>query len=119
MSLEYILLSTFERKTVFLAIYKPKHAQNRPFFRHFLYISGSWEGLFDFYNPLHHHPWTGHSLVNSRRGWGMTQSPPLSYWSPEKSHMTSSRTETQVNTANGVGYPGFLLTLILLMMRDM
>ncbi len=32
---EYILLSTFERKTAFLAIYKPKRAQNRPFFRRF------------------------------------------------------------------------------------
>jgi hypothetical protein len=32
-SCEYILLSTFEQKTAFLAIYKPKSAQNRPFFR--------------------------------------------------------------------------------------
>jgi hypothetical protein len=34
-SREYILLSTFERKTAFLAVYKPKRAQNRPFFRRF------------------------------------------------------------------------------------
>jgi hypothetical protein len=27
----------------------------------FLYISGGLEGLFDFYDLLHHHPWTGHS----------------------------------------------------------
>jgi hypothetical protein len=29
------LLSTFEQKTAFLAIYKPKRAQNRPFFCRF------------------------------------------------------------------------------------
>ncbi len=32
---EYILLSTLERKTAFLAIYRPKRAQNCPFFRRF------------------------------------------------------------------------------------
>jgi hypothetical protein len=32
-------------------------------------------------------------------GRDMTQSIPLSYWSPEKSYMTSSRTETQIYTA--------------------
>jgi hypothetical protein len=32
---EYILLSTYERKTAFSAIYRPKHAQNRPFFYRF------------------------------------------------------------------------------------
>ncbi len=36
MSREYILLSTLERKTAFLAIYWPKRGQNRPFFRRFL-----------------------------------------------------------------------------------
>ncbi len=35
MSREYILLSTFERKMAFSVIYRPKHAQNRPFFRRF------------------------------------------------------------------------------------
>ncbi len=59
-SLEYILLSTYEWKTAFSAIYKPKCAQNRPFLP-FLHISGSLEGLFDFYDPLHHHPWTRRS----------------------------------------------------------
>jgi hypothetical protein len=34
-SREYILLSTFEQKTAFSAIYKPKHARNPPFFRRF------------------------------------------------------------------------------------
>jgi hypothetical protein len=35
-------------------------------------------------------------LGDSDNGRGMTQSPPLSYWSPEKSYMTSSRTATKV-----------------------
>jgi hypothetical protein len=34
-SREYILLSTLEQKTAFLAIYRPKREQNRPFFRCF------------------------------------------------------------------------------------
>jgi hypothetical protein len=34
-SREYILLSTLERKTAFSAIYRPKRARNRPFFRRF------------------------------------------------------------------------------------
>jgi hypothetical protein len=34
-SREYILLNTLERKTAFSAIYRPKRAQNRPFFRRF------------------------------------------------------------------------------------
>jgi hypothetical protein len=32
---EYILLSTYERKTAFSVIYKPKRARNRPFLRRF------------------------------------------------------------------------------------
>jgi hypothetical protein len=28
-------------------------------FSPFLHISGGLEGLFNFYDPLHHHPWTG------------------------------------------------------------
>jgi hypothetical protein len=32
MSREYILLSTFEQKTTFSVIYKPKRTQNSPFF---------------------------------------------------------------------------------------
>jgi hypothetical protein len=46
-----ILFSTFEQKTAFLAIYMTKRARNRPFFLPFLYISGSLEGVFDFYDP--------------------------------------------------------------------
>jgi hypothetical protein len=38
MSREYILLSTYERKTAFSAIYKPKHARNRLFFAVFAYF---------------------------------------------------------------------------------
>jgi hypothetical protein len=38
------LLSTFERKTAFSAIYRPKRARNRPFFLPFLAISYSCEG---------------------------------------------------------------------------
>ncbi len=34
-SCEYILLNTLERKTAFLAIYRPNRAQNCPFFRRF------------------------------------------------------------------------------------
>jgi hypothetical protein len=37
-SREYILLSTFERKTAFSAIYKPKRAQNHTFFAVFVYF---------------------------------------------------------------------------------
>jgi hypothetical protein len=65
----------------------------------FLYILGGLEGLFDFYDPLHHHPWTGHSPDKSRRGRGMTQSLPLSYWSPEKLYMTSSHMATLIYIA--------------------
>jgi hypothetical protein len=36
------------------------------FFAIFKYISGGLEGLFDFYDPLHHHPWTGHSPAKSQ-----------------------------------------------------
>jgi hypothetical protein len=106
----------------FSAIYKPKRARNRPFFP-FSYISGGFKGLFDFYDTLHHHPWTGRSprqysahqavleppmqslaLSKCRSGASdfgrdMTQSLPFSYWSPKKSYMTSSRTATKIYIA--------------------
>ncbi len=115
----YILLSTFQQKTAFSAIYKPQCAR----FLTFLYILGGLEGLFDFYDPLHLHPWTGRSSRQlsahqavlepptqslalskcrsgaSDYGRSMTQSLPLSYWSPEKSYMTSSRTATKIYIA--------------------
>ncbi len=74
-----------------------------PVFLLFLSISDGLEGLFDFYDPLHHHPWTRHSpgqysvhlavlepptrslaLSKCRSGasdygWGIMQSLPLSY----------------------------------------
>jgi hypothetical protein len=40
-SREYILLSIFERKMVFSAIYKPKSVGNRPFFLFFKIHFGS------------------------------------------------------------------------------
>jgi hypothetical protein len=59
-SQDYILLSTFERKTTFSAIYKPKVRETACFWP-FLYISGSVEGLFNFSDSLCHHPRAGHS----------------------------------------------------------
>ncbi len=91
-----------------------------PVFSPYLPISCGLEGLFNCYDPLHHHPWTGRSsgqwsahkavlelptqslaLSKCRSGAsdcgrGMTQSLPLSYWSPEKSYMTPSRTATLI-----------------------
>ncbi len=112
------MLSTFGQKTAFSAIYKPKCMQNLLFFLPLSYISGSFEGLFGFHDPLHHHPRTGHSvhqavleppmqslaLSKCRSGAsnycrGMTQSLPLSYWPPERSYMNSSRTATKIYIA--------------------
>ncbi len=94
-----------------------------PVFSPFLSILGGFEGLFGFCDHLHHHPWPGHSprqqsahqavleqptrslaLSKCRSGasnycQGMTQSLPLSYWSPEKSYMTSSRTARKIYIA--------------------
>jgi hypothetical protein len=109
-SREYILLSTFERKTVFLAIFKPKCARNRCFFLPFSYISGGLEVLFDFYDPpppppldralprqllalqaVLEPPMRSLAFSKCRSGASdysrsMTQSLPLSYWSPVKSY---------------------------------
>ncbi len=106
----------------FLANYLPKRVQNHPFFAVFVYF-GRLGNLFDFCDLLHHHPWTGRSprqqsvhqavlepptrslaLSKCRSGasdygWGMMQSLPLSYWSPEKSYMTSRRTATLIYIA--------------------
>ncbi len=94
-----------------------------PVFSPFSSISGGFEGLLAFCDSLHHHPWTGHSprqysshqavlelptrslaLSKCRSGasdytQGMMQSLPLSYWSPEKSYMTSSCTATKIYIA--------------------
>ncbi len=61
MSREYILLSTLEQKTAFSGIERPKRARNHPFFLPFLAISYGCEGLYDFYESVHHHPQAGHS----------------------------------------------------------
>jgi hypothetical protein len=57
MSHEYILLSTYERFRQFTSQNVRKTARFLPF----LLILDGLEGLFDFYDPLHHHPWTGRS----------------------------------------------------------
>jgi hypothetical protein len=48
---------------VFWAIFWAKSAGNRPF----LYITGSLEGLFDFFDFPHHHPRLGTAPANSQR----------------------------------------------------
>ncbi len=59
-SREYILLSTFERKTAFLQFVSKNVRETVRFFAVFVYFGG-FEGLFGSCDPLHHHPWTGHS----------------------------------------------------------
>ncbi len=65
MSWEYILLSIFKLKTAFLAFKKLLNAWNQAVFAQFLYIPGSYEVLFDFFDSLHHHPPAGHSPPNT------------------------------------------------------
>jgi hypothetical protein len=60
-SREYILLSTYEQKTAFFGNLLAKTCAKPPILSPFLPISGGLEGLFNFYDPLHHHPWTGRS----------------------------------------------------------
>ncbi len=107
----------------FLAFFKSISAETCHFCA-FSYRPGGFEGLFDFFDSHHHHPWAGHSPhqqwvpkavylhikflyimyyiiymilyimlyiiiyiileLPSDYGCGMTQSLPLSYWSPEK-----------------------------------
>jgi hypothetical protein len=54
----YILLGTFERKTAFSAIYKPKVHETARFSAVFVYLGRLG---FDFYYSLHHHPLAMHS----------------------------------------------------------
>jgi hypothetical protein len=115
MSREYILLSTFERKTAFSAIYSPKRGRNLPFFRRFRLFrtavkvdtTSSPPPQGRALPPLIVGPpsssGAAHAVSLSKGrsgaadcGQGMTHSLPLSYWSPEKSYMTSSRTATQI-----------------------
>jgi hypothetical protein len=106
---------------VFLSNFKPKSAGNSPFFVIFVYF-GWLGGLFTSFNSLHRHPLPGTppppqlsarqavyeqplwslALSKLRRGasdYGMTASPPLSYWSPRQSYMTHSRMVTYFFTA--------------------
>ncbi len=53
MSREYILLSAFEQKMSFSAIYKPKSEGNSQFFFTVFVYFGQHGGIFD---SLHHHP---------------------------------------------------------------
>jgi hypothetical protein len=49
-------------KRRFRRFFLPKSAQKKPGgFSPFLHISGGLEGLFDFYNFLHHHPCSQHT----------------------------------------------------------
>ncbi len=50
-SREYILLSTFERKMAFSAIYKPKRARNHPFFAVFVYFWRLWRLIWLLWSP--------------------------------------------------------------------
>jgi hypothetical protein len=67
MSSEYILLSTHERKTAFLAIYKPKHAQNHPFFRRFCLFQAALKAYWASLIPSTTTPGPGTPPANSRR----------------------------------------------------
>ncbi len=65
MSHEYISLSTLEQKMRFwrfIGQYVRKTAP--PLFLPFLAISYGCEGIYDFYESIHHHPWAGVGLSN-------------------------------------------------------
>ncbi len=69
MALEYILLSTFVWKIMFLAIFKSISAENCPFLAPFLCIPAGMGAYFPALqcNSLHHRPLPGPSPANSRR----------------------------------------------------
>jgi hypothetical protein len=66
-SREYILLSTFEQKTAFSAIYKPKRARNRPFFHHFRIFRAALKAYLASMTPSTTTPGPGAPPANSRR----------------------------------------------------
>jgi hypothetical protein len=103
------------KKTSIFGIFLVNRCRKPAVFALFLYIPGGLEGLFDFYDSLHHHPQAGHSphqavleqtsrsLALSKCRWGasdygrcMTKSLPLS---PEKSYTTSTCTATSIYIA--------------------
>ncbi len=98
-NVSWVWVSTLERKTAFLAIYKPKCARNCPFFFRFRIFRVAWKAYLTSMTSSTTTPGPGTPPTNSRHGRGMTQSLPLSYWSPEKSYMTSSRTATLIYIA--------------------
>jgi hypothetical protein len=60
-SREYILLSTFEQKTAFSAIYNPKRALNHLFFCCFSMFRAAWKAYLTSMTPSTTTPETGHS----------------------------------------------------------
>jgi hypothetical protein len=60
-SWEYILLSTFKEKNGVFCIFKVNKWAKLSVFAPFSKVPGGLEGLFDFYDSLHHHPQAGHS----------------------------------------------------------
>jgi hypothetical protein len=51
----------FKVKNGVLGFFKVNKCRTPAVFAPFLYILGGLEGLFDFYDPFHHHPQAGHS----------------------------------------------------------
>jgi hypothetical protein len=66
-SREYILLSTFEQKTTFSAIYKPKREQNHPFFCHFRTFWAAVKAYLTSITPSTTTPGPGAPPANCRR----------------------------------------------------
>jgi hypothetical protein len=66
-SCEYIFLITFEQKTAFSAIYKPKRARNRSFFRSFHLFQAALEASLASVIPSTTTPVPGTPPANSRR----------------------------------------------------
>jgi hypothetical protein len=63
---EYILLSTFEQKTAFSVMYKPKRAQNRPFFCRFHVFRAAWKAYLTSKTPSTTTPGPGTPPANSQ-----------------------------------------------------
>jgi hypothetical protein len=66
-SWEYILLSTFEQKTLFSAVYRPKSVRNCPVFCRFLYIPGGMGAYLTPLTPSTTTPCLGTPPANSQR----------------------------------------------------
>jgi hypothetical protein len=122
MSRLYILLSSFNEKRRFRRLISQKVRETACFFTICIH-SGQHGGVFDSFDSLHNHPLPGHSprqqLVDqavfeppsqslplskwrywaSDYGCAMMLSLPLSYWSPGRSYMTSSRTAMSIYIA--------------------